>query len=197
MISGMSIEQYILTRLENELPANLYYHGVHHTKDVYNAVQEIAAYMNVLAEDLETLKIAALFHDAGFLIQYKDHEDAGIALVQEILPQYGYKNEQVEKICSLIAATCVPQNPKNVLEEIICDADLDYLGRNDFEPIAKTLFEEFKAYNIIETEEQWNRLQLKFLNSHQYFTPYSQKTRAPKKKEHIYTIEKIVLTYQN
>ena len=63
----------------------------------------------------------------------------------------------------MIMATKIPQSPRNGLEEIICDADLDYLGRDDFYEIGATLFEELKAYNVLQNEREWNRIQVKFL----------------------------------
>ena len=88
-------------------------------------------------------------------------------------------------MCSLIMATKIPQSPKTHLEQVICDADLDYLGRNDFEFISNNLRKEFFDVGVVKTEEQWMQLQISFIGAHQYFTKTSQKSRNKKKLKHL------------
>jgi hypothetical protein len=85
----------------------------------------------------------------------------------------------------MIMATRIPQTPHNLLEEIIADADLDYLGRDDFWTIGNKLFTELQMYSIIQTEDEWNRLQIKFLEQHHYFTRTAIETRKQKKDEYM------------
>jgi hypothetical protein len=82
-------------------------------------------------------------------------------------------------------ATKIPQSPSDVLSEILCDADLDYLGRDDFYTIADTLFAEMKRMKLLSTETEWYDLQIRFLESHHYFTPTSQLTRSAPKRVHL------------
>ena len=83
-------------------------------------------------QDFFILKTAVLFHDMGYINQYENNETIGVEYARKFLPEYGYFKIQIEKISKLILVTKVPQTPKNKLEKIICDADLDYLGREDF-----------------------------------------------------------------
>ena len=94
-------------------------------------------------------------------------------------------------------ATKIPQAPKNLLERIICDADLDYLGRNDFYKIGNTLFEEFKEYKVISDEESWNRLQVGFIGGHNFFTETTLARRESKKQEYLQELKKLVESYEN
>lgn len=94
-------------------------------------------------------------------------------------------------------ATKVPQNPTGELSDILCDSDLDYLGREDFKPIAKTLFEELKTLGIVKDEETWNRIQVNFLKSHFYHTSYGKTFRQPKKEEHLKELEALVSSYDS
>lgn len=175
-------KKYILTRLKNELPQHLTYHGYHHTIDVYEMTKEIAHEEGITNEqELTMLKTAALFHDSGFLTTYKGHEDAGCILVRESLPQFEYTDEEIDKICGMIQATKIPQFPQNLLEQIIADADLDYLGREDFYPIGNLLFEELKSLDILQKENDWNKLQINFLSNHHYFTKTSRRRRKNEK----------------
>lgn len=177
-------KSYINARLRKELPRHLTYHSVAHVRDVYKAAERLAKAEGVKGEDLTLLLTAVLFHDAGFIFQSKDHEKIGCDIVREDLPRFEYTPEQIERICGMIMATRIPQTPHNLLEQIIADADLDYLGRNDFWTIGNTLFEELQMYGIIQTEEQWNALQVKFLEQHHYFTETALQTRKPKKDEY-------------
>src|SRR5690606_41792165 len=93
--------------------------------------------------------------------------------------------EQIKKICGMIMATKVPQQPQNHLEEIICDADLDYLGREDFFIIGDKLFAELSMYGILSTEEEWNSLQVRFLEAHNYFNKTAIKNRQKKKDKYL------------
>ncbi|PCJ88194.1 MAG: hypothetical protein COA57_03700 [Flavobacteriales bacterium] len=184
-INYMKAERYVLKRLENELSDDLHYHGIHHTKDVCNAVERIAKGENIKGEELFILKSAALYHDAGFVKKYMGNEELGAQMAREVLPKYGYSEQQLDVIEQLILATKLPQAPQNHLEEIICDADLDYLGRDDFHTIADTLRREFLANNIVKNHKAWDELQIKFLSGHRYFTDHARSLRREKKLQHL------------
>lgn len=182
-------KKFILQRLKKELPKHLSYHSVEHIKDVFNACKEIAANEGVKGEDLKLLLTAALFHDAGFLVQQKEHEAISCEIVREHLPEFGYTNAQIEKICGMIMATRIPQTPNNKLEEILADADLDYLGRDDFFTIGNKLFDELSVYGMLSSEDEWNNLQIKFLEKHHYFTDTAIRLRKEQKDRHLAQIK--------
>ncbi|RQO30166.1 phosphohydrolase [Taibaiella sp. KBW10] len=183
------IEILILDKLQNELPQHLSYHSVSHVKDVIAATMFLAAEEGVSDEAFILLKTAALFHDTGFLHGAQEHERKSCEIARQYLPEYGYEQEQIEQICGMIMATKIPQDPKNHLEEILADADLDYLGRDDFFTIGDRLYEELSMFGIVNTEEDWNRLQERFLERHHYFTATSIRLRKDKKQEHLNKIK--------
>lgn len=186
------LEEYILNRLENELPNHLYYHNVKHTMDVAIGVEVIGTAEGVTKEELLLLKTAGLFHDMGQIVQSKGHEEISCKYAHDILPNFGYNKDQIHKICEIIMATQLPPNPKTNLERIICDADLDYLGRRDFIPVSDTLFEELKVQNIITDFNEWNKLQIKFISGHKYFTNFAQENREVNKQEQIERLKTLV-----
>ncbi len=179
------VKKFILAKLKKELPRNLTYHGLEHTKDVYRSAEALAKLEGVKGDELTLLLTAVLFHDSGFLWQQHEHERVSCDIAREYLPAYDYTTEQVDRICGMISATKIPQDPHNRLEEIICDADLDYLGRDDFFRIGNGLYEELCMYGIINNEIEWNRLQVRFLEKHKYFTNSAKKLRKDKKLEYI------------
>ena len=187
-----AVKSFILAKLEQELLATYTYHGLHHTLDVLKVTKDLCEAEGISAYETLLLKTAALFHDSGFTISPKDHEETGCKIARNLLPKYDYTEEEIERICGMIMATKIPQNPKNLLEKIICDADLDYLGRDDFFPIGNTLFEELKVLGVLETSLQWNTMQIKFLENHAYHTLTTQKLRETKKRQHIATIKTLI-----
>ena len=132
---------------------------------VLNAVEKIAFNEKVSPEDFMLLKAAALFHDSGYIDKYLDNETIGADYAREILPNYGFNSSQVIKVCELIMATRVPQKPNNHLERVICDADLDYLGREDFISISSNFYKELKEYRMVKNKKEWDQIQIKFLKT--------------------------------
>ncbi|MCB0634634.1 MAG: HD domain-containing protein [Saprospiraceae bacterium] len=181
----LAAKHFILDKLKRELPPQLTYHGLHHTLDVLAITKELCFLEEISASETMLLKTAALFHDSGFIISNVEHEKKGCHIARQHLPRFGYDNHEIEQICGMIMATKIPQNPQNFLEEIICDADLDYLGRDDFYTIGATLFSELKAYDILQTEQEWNLIQVKFLENHTFFTHTNRRRRAPRKAEYL------------
>ncbi|MFB6257190.1 MAG: adenylate/guanylate cyclase domain-containing protein [Flavobacteriales bacterium] len=188
-INYRKAEKALLKKLRKELPENLYYHDVRHTVDVCQAVERLAFMEGIEGEDLFLLKTAALFHDAGFVERYEKNEWIGARMAKDMLPNYGYTEDQLDKVASMIHATQVPPRPQDHLEEIICDADLDYLGREDFHEIADKLRKELMERGYIGSMIEWDRLQVSFLRQHQYFTDSAINLRRKKKLEHLREIE--------
>src|SRR5436190_4370426 len=175
-----SAERYMTNLLCEHLPATLSYHNFGHTQAVLQSVTEIAKAENVTdPEQLTLLQTAALYHDSGFLNVYDLHEAEGCRIAKKVLPGFGYSDEQIEIICAMIMKTMLPQAPVTLLECILCDADLDHLGREDFYKIGKGLHDEWMNIGRIHTEEEWNKVQITFLEKHHYWTKSAQRIRGP------------------
>jgi uncharacterized protein len=192
----IAAKQFILNKLRFGLSEQLYYHGLHHTLDVLKVAGDLCVSEDIGKHQTILVKTAALFHDAGFVTNiHTNHEFESCKIVRDALPFFGYSTEDIEVICGMILATKIPQSPKNILEEIICDADLDYLGRRDFKKIGDSLFEELKAYKILQDLLTWDRLQVSFLSSHQFFTKTNKGRRETVKRRHLSQIESKVASY--
>ena len=186
-------ESHITKVLEKGLSPKLHYHCIEHIKDVVRAVENLALTEDVTDEGLFLLKSAASYHDAGFIEQYENNEPIGARLAEEILPKYGYTEQHVAIIKELIYVTQIPQKPKNKLEEIICDADLDYLGRDDFHEIADRLRLELREHGKIDSDRKWDELQVQFISNHTYFTATAVAARRPKKLQNLEDIKQRLL----
>lgn len=167
---------FIINKLTYELRPEYKYHDRNHTQSVIESAVMIAASEGITNEqDITILKTAALFHDVGMIIGSENHEATSCQFAKKHLPEFGYGEAQIEQICKMIMATKVPQNPTNQLSEILCDADLYYLGTADYYSRAQLLYEEFKTENKIQNQEQWIDIQIRFLTAHNYFTNTARK----------------------
>ncbi len=179
------LSEYIFDWLEKKLPQSLYYHNTRHTQDVLIQVEIIGRAEGVSEEELLLLQTAALLHDSGHIISYVDHERLGVDIACQTLPNFGYSSEQIEVIGRLIMATKMPVHPTDLLEEIICDADLDYLGRLDFSNGAHNLYQELRERGMVGDEAAWVGQQIDFINRHQYYTKTARQKRELPKQEQL------------
>ena len=186
MINVTAIQEHVLSMLREGLSARLTYHNIDHTLDVTRQCMKIANAEGITDKGiLLELNIASLYHDAGFLFVYVGHEERGCEMAREQLPGFGVDSAMIENICAIIMATKIPQSPKNLVQQIICDADLDYLGRKDFFTISENLCKEVLAYNIVVSKKEWEERQVYFLQTHTYFTKSSQEKRTPGMIKHL------------
>jgi predicted metal-dependent HD superfamily phosphohydrolase len=183
------IQHTIYKEILAKLPDHLTYHNLDHTAYVLEKAIFLAKESHVSAEDLHLLKLAALFHDTGFIDNPKDHEEKGCKIAEVYLAK-GYSKAELDKIYGMIMATKIPQSPTTLLENILADADLEYLGTDLFEEIGESLFVELKHFNPNFTEQAWDELQLVFMQKHHYHTEYCQKNREPKKQENLLKVKK-------
>ena len=180
-------KQYALGRLAGELSPHLAYHSLRHTRDdVLPAVLRLAQASGVNGDALLCLATAALFHDIGFLVDYDDHEAHGITVARAALPTFGYSTAQLDVIAELIAATRMPQRPTSPLAELLCDADLDVLGRADFWDVNRLLLAETEHHHgRIIGEAEWLTTQLRFLEEHVYFSGAARILRDTGKEQNV------------
>jgi len=185
-------KQYAINFLDSELSSEYIYHNLTHTLDVYEAVIRFAKLENVTDHELLLLKTAALYHDIGLVVGLKDHEKMSVKVVKDVLPNYNYSQDDIQAICSMIIATEIPQAPKSLLEEILCDADLDYLGRDDFFLTASKLKLEWKRMEVSDLSlNDWIKFEESFLQSHTYFTQAAKGLRDRCKNDNLLQLKNI------
>lgn len=183
------LKKNVLGRMAESLPAHLSYHSVAHTELVIERCIYIAEKEGLSEDQIRLLRTAALYHDFGFTSVYKDHEEKGCEVVRKELPAHGYSKEDIDKICGMIMATKIPQTPTNIMEKVIADADLEYLGTDKFEEIGDTLFHELKHFNPELSRDEWNDIQIKFMSKHSYHTDYCKQYREWRKEENLESLK--------
>ncbi len=179
-------QRHAFERLERELACDLVYHSLRHTRDdVLTAVQRLAAMEGLGAEETRLLSTAAAYHDIGFIERYSNHEAAGVRIVEQTLPEFGFSTTHILTIQNIIWATKLPQTPHNLLEQIMADADLDVLGRTDFFERNHDLRAELALYAKPVPDHEWYSRQMQFLANHRYFTPAGRLSRSLTKQHNI------------
>lgn len=188
MTQGMPIQfenatHYAQQRLENDLPADLCYHGAHHTiNDVVPATTRLADTYDLPTDERIILLTAAWYHDLGFVQQYDANEPIAAQIAHETLPNFGYTPRQIERIANIILATQLGQQPTTLLEEIMVDADLDSLGRPDLIDVGAKLRREEEIFrDKYLSDADWYREEINFLRQHRYHTTKQRKLRNPGK----------------
>jgi len=178
----------------SKLPKKLEYHNTDHYEDVISAASRIAVSEGIESRNKEynLLKTAALLHDVGLLFTYNNHEERGGLFAKSILPTYEYSSEEIETIYGMILSTKMPQNPETGLQKIICDADLDNLGRKDFFEKGELLRKELENYGIKMSDEQWYTNTFNLIKNHSYHTNSQRELRDEGKKRNINSLIKIL-----
>ncbi len=188
MQSNQHMKDFVIGLLNTKLSKFYYYHNVGHTLYVVQKVIEIGQHEKCSAKEIDLLSTAALWHDAGFINVYTGHEEEGCKMVQQYLPGYGYNSSDIAVICGMIMATKLPHRPNNKLEEIIADADLEYLGTESAAEKANDLYKELHHLNPQLTRAAWNNVQIDFCKQHHYFTAFCKKNKTPQKLIYIQTL---------
>lgn len=167
----------VIDRMRLELDRRYTYHTVEHTLDVIKCCEEISFAEGLNESERLILQISALFHDTGFLLSRTNHEERSVDIFTKAQAEFQLEPSHIHEIENCIRATRVPQEPQSRLEQIICDADLDYLGRKDFWTISDSLFVEMTNCKEISGSAAWKELQIKFMSAHRFHTKFSKNRR--------------------
>jgi len=184
------VDQYLRELFRDELPDGIKYHNADHTlhptKGVVAVANSIAISENISEHDRELLITAAYFHDTGYIREYDKNEPIAVRMAGRILKLIGYKPKEIKKVQKMILATDLEREPKTHLEKILCDADLDHLGREDFFKLDGKLREGRGARGIdVRDEAKWYKGTLEIIKKHQYYTESQKKLRGKEKQKNI------------
>lgn len=185
MQNKLYMKDFVTALLKDNIPLCYYYHNYEHTLYVHEKVIQIGRHEGCNEKEIELLSVAALWHDTGYINTYANHEQAGCVLAKKHLPEFGFSEEDIAIITGMIMATKVPQLPKNKLEEIIADADLEYLGTTSAAEKAADLFKELQSLIPSLNKAAWDKMQINFLQTHHYFTAYCKEKKEPLKQAYL------------
>lgn len=184
-------EEFVTHLFKEKSPAENMYHDTTHTTEVVKNAEEIGKASGLTDADLEIVLIAAWFHDLGYIEQSEDHEALGSEYARNFLAEQDYPREKIDKVANCILATKVPQKPKNLLEEVLCDADLLHFGKENFFDKNELFRIEFERRSAkIFNEFEWLKNNIDFLVSHKFFTKYARENYEEQKNQHLLKLQK-------
>lgn len=165
----------------------LSYHSFFHTSSVVNSSIKLCEGEGLNSSQTSHITLAAWFHDHGFADEPKDHERVSCDYLRAFLKKEDQKQcFDREVLFSLIMATELNAQPENKMEEIIRDADLHYIGSNDFFRQADLLRQEWsKIMNKHFDEIGWLENNIRFLSLHQYYTETARRWYQPLKQKNL------------
>ena len=179
----ITLKEQVLELLRTKLPESLYYHGADHTLKVMDVAEEYIEHHKLGVHEAQILRLAVLLHDVGYTKSSLNHEEEGAKIAKEMMTELGYSFLHTKVVADLIRATKMPHRPTNQLERIICDVDLDYLGRENYKDVSELLFKELYENSMIDSREEWIKMQVDFLENHKFHTLYARNERQPVKEK--------------
>lgn len=176
--------------LQSQLEEKFIYHDHYHTSRVVESAKLIGRESGLSEEDLEIVTLAAWFHDTGYKNGCDNHELSSATIARDFLSKKGVPEADIKKVEGCIMATRVPQKPTNLLEEVLCDADLHHLACSDYKEMSEKMHREIEKVNGHEIgPEKWNEMNYTFFSDHEYFTAYAKEVFQPVKEQNMASIK--------
>jgi len=189
-------EKYCTDLLTTSKCKELPFHNLQHTKEVVQNVKYLCAAMDINDKDTEVLIIAAWFHDTGFSVTYKGHEDESKRIVTAYLKEQNTNQDFIDKVCNCIDATKMPQCPTTPLAEVLCDADIFHISNSHFFYRKLLLRREWEVFCDNQVSDlEWHQLNLEFLKKHHFRSIYGKEILSKGKQENIEKVEQILRYY--
>ncbi|MGN7985919.1 Pycsar system effector family protein [Pedobacter sp. 22226] len=180
------VKEHVSDYFHTHNDPRLVYHNFEHTQEVVNAAQQIANHYQLNEQDFFTVTVAAYFHDTGYFEDALNHEAKGAELADDFLAKHKVHQEVRDSVKSAILATKIPQQPKNEIDKIICDADLFHLGLPDFRAKGKLMHKENELiYKKDISKLEWRKKDIQFMESHHYHTDYANLLLSDQKQKNI------------
>jgi HD superfamily phosphodiesterase len=188
-----SSSEFVSHFLKENLPSEFTYHNFIHAREVFEAVTELGKNSGLSDEELEIIQIAAWFHDTGFIKDYQDHENKSIEIAKEFLENIRYPDKKINRITEIIVMTDMANIPISLSDKIIRDADILYIGKEDFYYKCLALKSELEIIDHKKlTESEWLNFNLDFINGTVFFTDYAKSKYEPGRQKNISRLNEMI-----
>lgn len=187
------VKKFVLSYYKAHSDPKFTYHNIDHTNDVVSAAKKIADHYQLDDSDYFAVFVAAWFHDIAYYAGAENHEEKGAVIATDFLKGFDLDDELLQHITSCILATKLPQKPTDILQSIICDADLFHLGTDDFQRKTKLLRKEFNILHGTDlSKDDWRKKNIQMMEEHEYHTDYCRLLLNEKKKKNLSNLERKV-----
>ena len=184
MIKLQDIEEMIIKMFDDEAPPNLYFHNSSLVKNIGIQVELLSNAEKLPEEEFINLKLASIFFLTGYISDYEKPMEASLRLVEEILPRYGFNQENIESTKRIIRNS-FNDHQESLSDNILHDARYDYLGRVDYMKLTDKLLRERTEYGKHSDSKTWIEIQKKNLSDHEFITNTARLLRSVPVKDQI------------
>ncbi|HSD63912.1 MAG TPA: HD domain-containing protein [Ignavibacteriaceae bacterium] len=192
------ISLYIENLFKLKLSPLFIYHDFQHTKDVALTASGMADYYSLSPNDKELILISAWFHDTGYIYSIVNHEEHSNAIAENYLNKKNYPADRIAVIKRIILSTKIPRNPQNLIEEILCDADIAYIGSENLNDKIKQLRMEWeKTINKRYSDYDWLLENISFIEANPFYTDYAKNTFSDIRTNNLINLKKLAAEIQN
>lgn len=192
------ISLYIEDLFKLKLSPLFIYHDFQHTKDVALTASGIAEHYNLPLNEKELILISAWFHDTGYIYSIMNHEEHSTAIAENYLNEKNYPTDRIAVIKRIILSTKIPHNPQNLIEEILCDADIAYIGNENLNDKIKQLRMEWEnTINKRYSDYDWLIENISFIEANPFHTDYAKNTFSNIRTNNLKNLKKLAAEIQN
>ncbi len=185
------VRHYVSSYYKQNERAEFSYHNLKHTDAVVIAATKIANHYQLDDKSFFVVLCAAWFHDIGYYASSSDHEEKGADMALTFLREHSVDEAIGAEVRSCILSTRVPQNPSNLNEQIICDADLFHFGTDDFKENNKRMRKEHEALHHVKMDKsEWRKSTIKLFEQHHFHTDFCRLLLSDKKEENLRELKK-------
>ncbi|WP_417887004.1 Pycsar system effector family protein [Zunongwangia sp.] len=180
-------EQYVLNLFKEKLPSTFLYHNYKHSERVFKSTEELIENSEINVKEAEALRLAAWFHDTGYIKIYKGHEEESVKIADVFLDENNATPELKKLVERFILATKFNSKPEGIGEEIIKDADSSHVAKEYYEETSELLRQELELHNLKNyTSSEWITENIKmFTQKHQFYTDYATREWETAKEENL------------
>ena len=186
-------KQYVAELFEKHLASTYIYHDYTHTLNTINACSILGQHLQVSNAEQEILELAACLHDIGYICSWQEHEEKSAILAQKFLEKMAYPKKAIKEVIHCILATKLPQQPTNLLQAILCDADLVNLGSTNYFERSALLRKEWAiTQRQTFSQQQWLEYSIAFLKAHEYKTASGRLLFTAQKAQNLAKMQKML-----
>lgn len=179
----LEAEAFVRDLIEKEAPPELHYHDFGHTANVVRYAGIIGKASKLSDEEMHLIKIAALFHDIGYINSFERHEEESAKIATNYMNDKGFSQDNINIVMGCILSTKLEESPNTLIEKVLCDADFMHFAEDDYSEQSEMLRIEF---NSVEKGKLSKKLfdieSLKIFNKHSYHTEYGQTVLQARKE---------------
>jgi HD superfamily phosphodiesterase len=176
-------ENYISALLAEKLPGNIIFHNLDHSLMVKKYAETIGDQEGLNSDEMNILRICALFHNTGYVNSYKNYCEESVSIASAFLAEHKVDQQTIDHISDIIRAGSQPQNSKDKISEVLCDAEMMYIASENSIEQFDRLYEETALVKQKPVKRPvFERKLLGLFSTHSYFTEYGKTVLQPKKE---------------